>query len=39
LRQLPAIIESVRIEEIQAAVRRYWEMDKLIITSAGKALV
>lgn len=38
LRQLPAIIESVRIEEIQAAVRRYWEMDKLIITSAGKAL-
>jgi len=38
LRQLPAIIESVTAEEILAAAQRYWNVDKLVITSAGKAL-
>lgn len=38
LLQLPAIIESITAEEILAAAQRYWDLDKLIITSAGKAL-
>ena len=38
LRQLPAIIESITAEEILAAAQRYWDMDKLVVTSAGKAL-
>ncbi len=38
LRQLPAIIESITTEEILTAAQRYWDLDKLIITSAGKAL-
>ena len=38
LRELPGIIESVTAEEILAAAQRYWDMDKLVITSAGKPL-
>lgn len=38
LRQLPAIIESITADEILAAAQRYWELDKLVVTSAGKAL-
>jgi len=38
LRQLPAIIESITTEEILTTAQRYWDLDKLIITSAGKAL-
>lgn len=38
LRQLPAIIESITAEEILAAAQRYWDLEKLVITSAGKAL-
>ena len=38
LRQLPGIIESITAEQIQAAAQRYWDMEKLVITSAGKAL-
>ena len=38
LLQLPAIIESVTAEEILLAAQRYWDLDKLVITSAGKAL-
>lgn len=38
LRQLPAIMESITTEEILDAARRYWDMDKLVITSAGRAL-
>ncbi len=39
LRQLPEIIDSITAEEILAAAQRYWDMDKLVITSAGKALI
>ena len=38
LRELPGIIENVTAEEILAAAQRYWDMDKLVITSAGKPL-
>jgi zinc protease len=38
LRQLPGIIESVTADEILEAAQRYWDLDKLVITSAGKAL-
>lgn len=38
LRQLPAIIESVTAEDILAAAKRSWDLEKLVITSAGKAL-
>lgn len=38
LRDLPAIISSITAPEILAAAQRYWNPDKLIITSAGKAL-
>ncbi len=38
LRQLPALIESITAEEILAAAQRYWDLDKLVIASAGKAL-
>ncbi len=38
LRQLPAIIESITADEILAAAQRYWDLDKLVITSAGKAI-
>jgi zinc protease len=38
LRQLPDIIKSITAEEILAAAQRYWDMDKLVISSAGKAL-
>jgi len=37
LRELPGIIESVTAAEILSAAQRYWDLDKLIITSAGKA--
>lgn len=38
LRRLPALIESITAEEILSAAQRYWDLDKLVITSAGKAL-
>ena len=38
LRQLPSIIESITAEEILDSARRYWDLEKLVITSAGKAL-
>ena len=38
LRQLPGIIESITAEQILAAAHRYWDLEKLVITSAGKAL-
>lgn len=38
LRELPAIIESITADEVLAAAQRYWDLDKLVITSAGKAL-
>ena len=38
LLKLPAIIESITADEILAAAQRYWDLDKLVITSAGKAL-
>ncbi len=38
LHQLPAIIESVTASEVLDAAQRYWDLDKLVITSAGKAL-
>lgn len=38
LRQLPSIIESITAEEILDSARCYWDLEKLVITSAGKAL-
>lgn len=36
--QLPAIIESVTAEEILESAQRYWDLERLVITSAGRAL-
>ena len=38
LRQLPSIIESITAEEVLNSAQRYWDLEKLVITSAGKAL-
>lgn len=38
LRQLPAIIQSVSAEDILTTAQHYWDMEKLVIASAGKAL-
>jgi zinc protease len=38
LRQLPSIIKSITAEEILDSARRYWDLEKLVITSAGKGL-
>lgn len=38
LRELPAVLESVSTEDILACAQKYWGLDKLVITSAGKAL-
>lgn len=38
LRELPQALASITAEEILLAVRRYWNLDRLVITSAGKAL-
>ncbi len=38
LKELPAIIESVSADEILDAAQRYWDLDKLIIASAGRAV-
>lgn len=35
--ELPAILESVSSEEILAAARRYWDLEKMVITSSGRA--
>ena len=35
--ELPAILESISSEEILAAARRYWDLEKLVITSSGRA--
>ncbi len=35
--ELPAILESVSREEILTAARHYWDLEKLVITSSGRA--
>jgi len=35
--ELPAILESISREEILAASRRCWDLEKLVITSSGRA--
>ena len=35
--ELPGILESISSEEILAAARRYWDLEKLVITSSGRA--
>lgn len=35
--ELPGILESISFEEILAAARRYWDLEKLVITSSGRA--
>ena len=35
--ELPSILESISREDILAASRRYWDLDKLVITSSGRA--
>ncbi len=34
---LPAILETISRDEILEAARRYWDLNKLIITSSGRA--
>ncbi len=38
LRELPAILEAVSAEDILASAQKHWELDRLVITSAGRAL-
>lgn len=35
--ELPGILASISREEILAAARRYWNLDRLVITSSGRA--
>ncbi|HSN94206.1 MAG TPA: pitrilysin family protein [Anaerolineaceae bacterium] len=35
--ELPGILESISREEILEVARRYWDLDKLTITSSGRA--
>lgn len=38
LRELPAILEAVSAEDILTCAQKHWGLDKLVITSAGRAL-
>ena len=38
LRDLPAILEAVSAEDILACAQKHWGLDRLVITSAGRAL-
>lgn len=38
LRELPAILEAVKAEDILACAQKHWDLDRLVITSAGRAL-
>ena len=37
LRELPAILEAVSAEDILACAQNHWHLDRLVITSAGRA--
>lgn len=38
LRYLPAILEAVSAEDILTCAQKHWNLDRLVITSAGRAL-
>lgn len=38
LRELPAILEAVSAEAILTSAQKHWDLDKLVITSAGREL-
>jgi predicted Zn-dependent peptidase len=38
LRELPAILEAVKAEDILTCAQKHWDLDGLVITSAGRAL-
>ncbi len=38
LRELPDILESVSAQDILVCAQKYWDLDSLVITSAGRAL-
>ncbi|MEA4812628.1 MAG: pitrilysin family protein [Anaerolineaceae bacterium] len=38
LKEFPGILETITAQEILAAARRCWDLDKLVITSSGRAL-
>lgn len=38
LRELPSILEAVSAEKILACAQKHWDLDRLVITSAGREL-
>ena len=38
LRELPAVLNTISEEDILACARKYWDLNSLVIASAGKAL-
>ncbi len=38
LRDLPAILEAVTAQDILSCAQHHWDLDRLVITSAGRAL-
>jgi len=38
LRELPEVLKTISAEDILTIARRYWDMDRLVIASAGREL-